>query len=155
MENQKQESGKVVVHEMLDTLVQECRDVEYGRIEFNHPSVGNVMLFYENVDVYGTVYVRFETALTDLDPLRDREKLVMISNICKAMFSSCQFAGHYMAVIHGVLIPVNSPKRDTIYKREFERMVEANLRVRKFINSNVLQYVDESYSNLVSKSFKV
>lgn len=155
MEYQTKIGGKEIVHEMLDKLGLRYRDVEEGRIELYHPLVCDVTLFYEDVDKYDTLYVRYEMMLTDLIGDDFPSENVMLSNICKAKFSSCQYAGHYYAVIHDVLIPAYSPRRDEIFKRELNRLKEAERNVRHFLEANALHLVEQRYCELVSDILNV
>ncbi len=155
MENQTTKSGKAIVHEMLDTIVGRYHDVDNDHIEFSYPSLGDVKMWYDDVDKYDMVYVRYELTMPEMYEDDLSSEAVMMNNICKARFSSCQFAARYCAVFHDVLIPAYSPRRDAIFKREFDRFVEAVQNVRSFMESNVLYQVDQSYSELMSDLLKV
>lgn len=147
MENHTKKSGKEIIHEMLDTIVRRYHEVERGEIQFYYPPVGDMTVYYEDVNEYDTIYVRYGFML---DVPLDINEIVMVSNICKAKFSSCQYAGYCSFVCHEVLIPINSSQRNDIFKMELNRVIAAVMNVRQFLDSNALHHVDQGYRELMS-----
>lgn len=154
MENREPQNGKAIVCEMVDSIVRKFREVDDGDIVFYYPPVGDVRITYEDLAEYEAVAVRYAILGGNLFNM-DISDSFMVSNICKAKSSSCQYAGYLSSALHDVLIPVNSPQRNEIFKRELERVIETVLNVQQFQKSNSLHLVSQKYRDLLSDLLNV